>query len=65
MDGLSMLLKDIGAGGAHRTKSVVVDEDTAEIIIKCGAVLLQDLNAQKPVSAAAPAVMAATAIPSA
>jgi hypothetical protein len=63
MDGLSMLLKDIGAGGAHRTKSVVVDEDTAEIIIKCGAVLLQDLNTQKPVSAAPLPTMEATAIP--
>ena len=49
MDGLSMLLKDIGAGGAHRTKSLVVDEDTAEIVIKCGAVLLQDLHAQKAI----------------
>jgi hypothetical protein len=64
MDGLSVLLKDIGAGGAHRTKSVVVDEDTAEIIIKCGAVLLQDLHAERPISAAPPLTTAATPIPS-
>jgi len=45
-----VLLKDIGAGGAHRTKSIVVDEDTAEIIIKCGAILLQDLHAHRAIS---------------
>jgi hypothetical protein len=44
MEGLSILLKDLGAGGAHPTKSHVVDPDTAEIIIKCGAVLLRDLH---------------------
>jgi hypothetical protein len=63
MDGLSVLLKDIGAGGAHRTKSVVVDENTAEIIIKCGAVLLQDLHAPQASSAAQPLTTAATPIP--
>jgi hypothetical protein len=44
MEGLSVLLKDLGAGGAHPTKSNVIDPDTAEIIIKCGAVLLRDLH---------------------
>jgi len=44
MEGLSILLKDLGAGGAHPTKSHVVDPDTAEIIVKCGAVLLRDLH---------------------
>jgi len=43
MEGLSILLKDLGAGGAHPTRSHVVDPDTAEIIVKCGAVLLRDL----------------------
>jgi hypothetical protein len=41
----------------------VVDEDTAEIIIKCGAVLLQDLHAQQASSAAQPLTTAATPIP--
>src|SRR6267142_1145862 len=36
LDGLSVLLKDLGAGGAHPTKTNVIDPDTAEIIIKCG-----------------------------
>lgn len=63
MDGLSVLLKDIGAGGAHRTKSVVVDEDTAEIILKCGAVLLQDLYAPQASSAVQPLTTATTPIP--
>lgn len=44
MEGLSVLLKDLGAGGAHPTKAPVIDADTAEIILKCGAVLLRDLN---------------------
>jgi hypothetical protein len=48
MDGLSILLKDLGAGGAHPTKSNVIDPDTAEIIIKCGGILLHDLHQQKP-----------------
>jgi hypothetical protein len=43
MDGISILLKDLGAGGAHPTKSRVMDPDTTEIILKCGAVLLRDL----------------------
>lgn len=43
MDGLTILLKDLGAGGAHPTKTRVMDSDTAEIIIKCGAVLLREL----------------------
>jgi len=50
MDGLSILLKDLGAGGAHPTKSNVVDADTAEIIIKCGGILLHDLHHQKKLS---------------
>jgi hypothetical protein len=49
LDGLSVLLKDLGAGGAHPTKSTVIDPDTAEIIIKCGAVLLRDLHHKKPI----------------
>jgi hypothetical protein len=44
LEGLSVLLKDLGAGGAHPTKAPVIDPDTAEIILKCGAVLLRDLN---------------------
>jgi hypothetical protein len=47
MEGLSMLLKDLGAGGAHPTKSAVIDADTAEIILKCGEVLLADLYRKK------------------
>ncbi len=47
MDGLGVLLKDLGAGGAHPTKTRVIDPETAEIIVKCGAVLLQDLHTQK------------------
>jgi hypothetical protein len=47
MDGLSVLLKDLGAGGAHPTKSNVIDPETAEIIVKCGAVLLRDLHGYK------------------
>jgi hypothetical protein len=54
MDGLGVLLKDLGAGGAHPTKSAVVDPDTAEIILKCGAVLLRDLYMPRP-AAGAPA----------
>jgi hypothetical protein len=47
LEGLSILLKDLGAGGAHPTKSKVIDPDTAEIIVKCGAVLLRDLHSRK------------------
>lgn len=47
MDGLTILLKDLGAGGAHATKSRVIDSDTSEIIIKCGAVLLRDLYGKR------------------
>jgi hypothetical protein len=47
MDGVSVLLKDLGAGGAHPTKNLVIDPDTAEIIVKCGSVLLHDLHRGK------------------
>jgi hypothetical protein len=58
MDGISILLKDLGAGGAHPTKSLVIDPETAEIIIKCGSVLLYDLHRKKHIAAstAAPSV---------
>ncbi len=54
LDGLGVLLKDLGAGGAHLGKSNVIDSNTAEIILKCGAVLLGDLYLQRP-TAVAPA----------
>jgi hypothetical protein len=47
MDGVSALLKDLGAGGAHPTKGAVIDAETSEIIIKCGRVLLSDLYRRK------------------
>ena len=59
MDGLSVLLEDIGAGGAHPTKSAVIDADTAEIIIKCGAVLLRDLHREGLAQGNAPATITA------
>jgi len=51
MDGISILLKDLGAGGAHPTKSLVIDPETAEIIVKCGSVLLYDLHRSKNIAA--------------
>jgi hypothetical protein len=55
MDGLSILLKDLGAGGAHPTKTRVLDPETAEIILKCGGVLLHDLRLRTPDLATVPA----------
>jgi hypothetical protein len=52
MDGISVLLKDLGAGGAHPTKSLVIDPETAEIIVKCGSVLLGDVHRKKAVPSA-------------
>ena len=54
MDGLSVLLKDLGAGGAHPTKGPVIDPDTSEIIVKCGAVLLRDLHRKGAAERSAP-----------